>query len=173
MDTTIEPNEPNTDVPEWLIPVPDTVTLPLVPISTNEVAFESLIEQMETTGITLAEFCREHHTAPVAANFRAWVMRDPKRRERYEQAKLTLVSMVEDEMLRIADASDAPMEDVQRSKLRIDTRKWWLAIQDPKRYSNKSETIHSGAAGGINITIAGIGELKDVSTYDGEVINGD
>ncbi len=158
-------------LPEWLVPVASKVTLDLVPIQENEIAFEVLLEQMETSGITLAQFCREYHRNLDETRFRSWVLNNPKRRERFDAAKLIMASNVEDEMLRIADATDNPMEDVQRSKLRIDTRKWWLSIQDPKRYSSKSETIHTGGpGGGVNITIAGIGELKDIQ---GEVIDGD
>lgn len=41
-------------------------------------------------------------------------------------------------------------EHVQRSRLRIDTRKWALARMSPRKYGDKIGVEHSG---GVNITI--------------------
>lgn len=47
------------------------------------------------------------------------------------------------------DAFDA--EHVQRSKLRVDARKWMVAKLAPKKYGDKLELEHSG---GVNLTVA-------------------
>lgn len=46
------------------------------------------------------------------------------------------------------DAFDA--EHVQRSKLRVDARKWMVAKLAPKKYGDRVELEHSG---GINLTV--------------------
>lgn len=47
------------------------------------------------------------------------------------------------------DAFDA--EHVQRSKLRVDARKWMVSKLAPKKYGDKLELEHSG---GVNLTVA-------------------
>lgn len=47
-------------------------------------------------------------------------------------------------------------EHFQRSRLRVDTRKWLLSKLQPKKYGEKLDVEHSG---GINITVT-IGEKK-------------
>jgi hypothetical protein len=58
--------------------------------------------------------------------------------------------MVASEMLEIADASDS-LEDVARSTLRINTRKWLLGVWNRKRFGDVKQieqnvTIDMGAA---------------------------
>lgn len=67
------------------------------------------------------------------ARFLAWVMKDDKRKEMYYDAQRIAAELISTQMLDIADASDS-IEDVQRSTLRINTRKWYLGVLDRKRF---------------------------------------
>ena len=55
----------------------------------------------------------------------------------YEKARELRVEVMADELVDIAD--DGGDEGVQRSRLRIDTRKWVLSKMKPKRYGDKVE----------------------------------
>src|SRR5215217_5539704 len=58
---------------------------------------------------------------------------DDRRKELYYDAQRIAAELISTQMLDIADASDA-LEDVQRSTLRINTRKWYLGVLDRKRF---------------------------------------
>lgn len=67
------------------------------------------------------------------ARYLSWVMRDERRKERYYEAQAIGAEVVATQMLEIADASDS-IEDVQRSTLRINTRKWLMGVWNRKRF---------------------------------------
>jgi hypothetical protein len=74
--------------------------------------------------------------------------------EQYAQAKATGAERWADEILSIADQEDT---DVQRDKLRVDSRKWLLAKLQPKKYGDFSRSELSGPNGGPLI----IGQASD------------
>lgn len=54
-------------------------------------------------------------------------------------------------------------EHVQRSRLRIETRKWALARMNPKKYGDKMTAELTGSEGGpIKVELVRFGELVDV-----------
>lgn len=65
--------------------------------------------------------------------FLAWIQKDENRKARYYEAQSVGAEVVAAQMLSIADADDS-MEDVARSTLRINTRKWLLGVWNRKRY---------------------------------------
>lgn len=86
-------------------------------------------------------------------------------REQYTRAREAQADAIFDEILDIADdasndwmerrsSEDEPLgwqlngEHVQRSKLRIEARKWMAGKLAPKKYSDKLEIEHSGPDGG-------------------------
>lgn len=85
--------------------------------------------------------------------------------EHYARARQIQAEHLFEELCDIADDSRndwmerngytvADQEAIQRSKLRVDTRKWILARMDSKRYAETSKHEHSGKDGGaIQINI--------------------
>ena len=69
--------------------------------------------------------------------------------------------MVAAEMIEIADSTDS-IEDVQRSKLRIDTRRFLVGVWNKKRYS---ETKQVELVGTISV-------LDALNAADERLING-
>jgi hypothetical protein len=67
-----------------------------------------------------------------------WILKDENRRQRYYEAQETGAEIVADQMLNIADADDS-LEDVARSTLRINTRKWLLGVWNRKRYGETKQ----------------------------------
>lgn len=80
-----------------------------------------------------------------------WIRKHPAFAEQYARAKEIHADAIADECFEIADTADADTafdefgnpkpnhEYIQRSKLRIDTRKWYLSKVLPKKYGDKVE----------------------------------
>lgn len=104
-----------------------------------EIAFESILEHI-SNGQPLEQFVREYHTKLPVASLRAWIYRDPKRKNAYLVAKAIGAEAIEDELIRISDGvkadGSASLDDVARSKLRIDTRFRLLQVWNRKRYGD-------------------------------------
>lgn len=104
---------------------------------------------------------------PSAPSVRAWVLADPVFAERYARARAEGLELMAEEIVEIADdsgqdrlvLSDEPLcdgdvpdviygnvipENIQRSKLRVDTRKWILSKLVPKIYGDKQVIEHQG-----------------------------
>lgn len=117
-------------------------------------------------------------TMPAMTTLFRWLREKPEFRQQYEKAKEEAADALTEEMLDIADdASNDWMvrhgkddqeswqlngEHVQRSRLRIDTRKWIASKLKPKKYGEKLEL--DGKVDG-NITIRTV-DYKDVNTDD-------
>ena len=86
-----------------------------------------------------------------------WQLDNPEFRQAYARAREDQADTFADEIVQIADdASNDTMvdedgheytshENIQRSKLRVDTRKWVAAKLKPKVYSDRQQVEHSGA----------------------------
>ena len=70
-----------------------------------------------------------------------WLTSNVQFREQYEIAIQQRAAVLFEEMLDIADAGSS---DVQRDRLRVDTRKWALAKMAPKKYGDRQVLEHSG-----------------------------
>jgi len=62
-------------------------------------------------------------------------MRDETRKNRYYEAQEIGAEIVSHQILGIADASDS-LEDVARSTLRINSRKWLMGVWSRKRFGD-------------------------------------
>jgi len=92
-----------------------------------------------------------------------WLLNDEEFRKQYVQARALQAESLFDESLEIADDARndwmerrgeedagwvANGEHIQRSRLRIDTRKWMAARLDPKKYGDKQAVELTGKDGG-------------------------
>lgn len=111
-------------------------------------------------GESLRAVLRDDHMPSMSMVFR-WLADDRYKsfREQYAHAKEVCLEHMAEEMLEIADETafdtvetergfKADSEWIQRSKLRVDTRKWLLAKLMPKKYGDKTITELTGADGG-------------------------
>jgi hypothetical protein len=141
-------------LPQWLS-VPDPKPPALSPeakalLQTQyEQMFERVIEQVYR-GRSLRSLLEEDHRFISYEDFLRWIKRDPMRHERFKEAQESRTEFIAGEILEIADAEDT-VEDVQRSKLKIDTRKWLMGAWNKKRYG---EVKQVEVAGSISITEA-------------------
>lgn len=120
------------------------------------------------TGRSLASVCREPWAPPLRSMWE-WMLRHPEFRAIYERAKMEAADALFEEILDIADdgtndwvkSADPENpgykfngEHFQRSRLRVDTRKWMVAKMKPKKYGDRLEL-----AGGFEVRRAA--ELSD------------
>ena len=114
---------------------------------------EKLVEGLSLRTICLAD------DMPAVSTVMLWLTKHKEFSEQYAHAREAQADTLADEMLDIADdASNDWMErpenrgggwelngdHVQRSRLRLDTRKWIAAKLKPKKYGDKVETTHKG-----------------------------
>lgn len=107
---------------------------------TYSIAFEQFVEQV-SNGRVLGELIAEYHTPLDPARFRVWIYADEKRKRAWLTAKAISAEVMEEELVRIADAQTtsgelAMPEDVQRSRLKIETRLKIMAFNNRKRYGD-------------------------------------
>ena len=81
---------------------------------------------------------------PDKATIFRWLPKHPDFRDQYAKACEARTQYLADELLDIADADG----DVQRDRLRVDTRKWILSKLVPKKYGSKVTAEITGADGG-------------------------
>lgn len=104
---------------------------------------------------------------PCMSTFFAWLREKPEFLQLYEIAKDQSADSMVDEMLDIADNAENDWmernhpshegyqlngENIQRSRLRIDARKWIASKLKPKKYSEKMGVDIAGVQPIINLT---------------------
>lgn len=111
-------------------------------------------------GESLRAICREDGMPSQSMIFR-WLEAHTEFRERYARARECQAESLADELLEIADdgsndwmtregkdgegsAYQANGEHIQRSRLRVDTRKWIASKLKPKKYGDSQSIEHTG-----------------------------
>lgn len=77
-----------------------------------------------------------------------WLDKFPEFRDQYTRARDLLTEYWANEIVDIADEDDA---DVNRSRLRVDTRKWLMARMAPKKYGDR---IQADSVVDVRISLA-------------------
>lgn len=133
-DDLKKPKLIETGIPGWLQPAKqDSSNLH------TEATLEKAFQLLEG-GYSVAQICRENEDMPTRHYLYKWLTATPELKERYIQARKTGMELVMDECIDIADGTDEDMlEDVQRSKLRIETRMKYAAKIDPDRFGDKKQ----------------------------------
>lgn len=123
-----------------------------------------LICKRVSEGETLLRICKEEDM-PVRSTVHEWLLNtgDPKMKlfsDNYEKAVNARAELMAEELMEISDdgSNDYMIrtgkngreyetintEHVQRSKLRVDTRKWYLSKIMPKKYGEKLDLTSDG-----------------------------
>lgn len=160
------------ELPSFLMPAPNQPTTQLPsPQATkeliemqNNILFETVLERV-ASGISLTETLRTDVRQPDVGAFLRWIHRDSKRKQRYYEAQEIGGEIVADEMISIADATNS-LEDVQRSTLRINTRKFLLSVWNKKRFGETKQIE-------INQSISITDALAAANSRMSEIIEGE
>lgn len=127
------------------IELPNWLSAPPVPAEPNqapkkellekqfEIFFETILDKI-SRGINLKEILRDDQRDFDYTQLLRWIHKDPMRKSRYYEAQEIGSEMIAAEILEIADGDG--LEDVQRSKLRIDSRQFLIKTWNRKRYGD-------------------------------------
>jgi len=106
-------------------------------------------------GESVRAICRDENM-PAASTVFLWLQRHSAFSEQYARATAARADAFAEEIIEISDdgRNDTYEDDegrehvntdvIQRSRLRVDTRKWLMARMAPKKYGDKVEQILSG-----------------------------
>lgn len=149
------------EIPSWLNPSTQVKELRETQFS---VFFETILDKI-SRGINLKEILRDDQRDFDYTQLLRWIHKDPMRKSRYYEAQEIGSEMIAAEILEIADAVDG-LEDVQRSKLRIDSRQFLIKTWNRKRYGDiKTLEVNQ------NISITAALEQANARLIQGTVID--
>ena len=115
---------------------------------TSELA-DAICERI-ANGESLRAICRRDDMPAMSSVFK-WLTIHSEFADQYARAREAQADALFDEILDIADEEK---DDVQRSRLRVDSRKWMAGKLRPKKYGEKLDVEHSGEMI-INVTVGG------------------
>lgn len=127
--------------------------------STYSVELTDVICKRLSEGESLRQICKDKNM-PVQSTVYLWLLDENKKEfsEKYAAARNSQAEVLFDEILEIADDGTNDYmareldsgtievlnsEHIQRSRLRVDTRKWYLSKVLPKKYGEKIDVDHS------------------------------
>lgn len=109
----------------------------------------------------------DKNALPSMRTFLRWVSEDEDLRQQYARAMEVRSEAMFEEILEISNEANADIditedgkirvvgEAVQRSRLKIDARKWMLGKMNPKKYGDKVDITSDGEK--VNTTIINLG----------------
>ena len=142
------------ELPDWLDPAPRTLAksppeVKALALAQYEHIFMRVIDQI-AHGQSLSQILRDDQRDIDYNDFYRWIKKDPQRHQLFAEAQEMRTEFMAGEIIEIADADDT-LEDVNRSRLKIDTRKWLMGAHNRKKYG-ETKTVELG--GSISITDA-------------------
>ena len=120
------------ELPSWMTQVSTAPKKELLE-KQFEIFFETILDKI-SRGINLKEILRDDQRDFDYTQLLRWIHKDPMRKSRYYEAQEIGSEMIAAEILEIADGDG--LEDVQRSKLRIDSRQFLIKTWNRKRYGD-------------------------------------
>ena len=141
------------------------------PTTYNE-EIASLICARMADGESLRSICRDD-AMPALSTVFLWVSKHSEFSEQYKLAMASRADAMFEDMIDIADDGRNDYivngdgeerfntEHVQRSRLRLDTRKWMLARMLPKKYGDKVIDDNDGNDSEIEIRVVRVSKNKD------------
>lgn len=132
---------------------------------------KSIICALIASGKSLTAICKMDGMPHIDTVF-TWMLEDAEFSERYTRARETQADVLADEILDIADEAfkdytvDADgnqvvnQEAIQRSRLRVDARKWIASKLKPKKYGDKLALGGADDLPKLNISLNLAGDKK-------------
>jgi hypothetical protein len=125
------------------------------PTSYSDELAKEICKAIATTSKSIIRLCKENEHWPVPSTIYLWRIENEIFSELYTKARMQRVEVFVDETIDIADDTKKDTRDdgscnsewLNRSRLRIDTRKWYASKLAPKLYGDKIINEHTGANG--------------------------
>ena len=112
-------------------------------LDTFEALFEPAIDAL-SGGTSITKFLSDDHRAPHPGRFMRWIKADPTRYTKYLEARDIAAELISNDIVGIADGTDNPLEDVARSKLRVDARRLVMSFDAKERFTTTTKVDISG-----------------------------
>ena len=155
-----------TATPAWLQALEPTEPQPVSPLElallrkqdmldTFEKIFDPAMEAL-ADGTSIVKFLQSDHRSLSAGRFMRWIMDDPQRYRAYLRSHEVAMELISNDLIPIADGKDDPMEDVARSKLRVDARKLMMGFNAKDRFTTTTKVDVTG-----HQSISLVGLMKD------------
>ena len=107
-----------------------------------------------SAGVSLNKLCKSPEMPSITTVFK-WMLQQEAFAAKYARAQEERATIVFEEAVEIADdVPGAGSGDVNRDRLRVDTRKWFLARMSPRKYGDKLAIGGDTEAGPIQVTWA-------------------
>lgn len=104
--------------------------------------FAEVINEIAESGKSLRDALKKRMSS---SKFYELLAEDKDKEKRYARACEERTDLIADEIITIADNTDASDNvAVQRDRLKVDTRKWLLAHLNPKKWGDRIDVEHSG-----------------------------
>jgi hypothetical protein len=142
-----EPQLENQSLPDWLAPAVTNYVVDLklrrqardAQRALDEITFEALFDEfldmVRENSLGVTQLFENDPRSPSLKKFIAWVMRDENRKAQYYEAQAIGAEVLFVEQSSIVDAKDT-LEDVNRSTLRANDRKWKMGVMNRKRFGD-------------------------------------
>lgn len=126
-------------------------------LAITEEQFEAICCDIETTSFGLRRLCKNNGVA--VSTFYRYLDETPENQERYARAKERQADILFDEIVEISDDSTNDLmnvirggemqeqenkEFINRSRLRVDARKWVASKLNAKKYGDKIDVTSNG-----------------------------
>lgn len=134
-----------------------------------DTVLERFLDHISEGGLGM-DFIRSDPREISYGDFISWVHRDPQRESRYEEALRIGTAAMAEKIQLIADGIDNPMEDVQRSALRVTTREKLMKAHNRKRYGDKQQVE---VTNNTTISIKNLLEERDQQLLEATTIEGE
>jgi hypothetical protein len=132
------------------------------PLTYDKMLADLVLERM-SEGTPLRQICDANDSLPGESTIRGWAVQDIDGfAARYARAREAQMEALAEDILEISDDASRDIqtdeegretvdhEHIQRSKLRVDSRKWLMSKLAPKRYGDK---VDVGVDGSITIQV--------------------
>lgn len=147
-----------------LEPLPDS------PLAILEKTYSSLFEvalNRISNGEALTLIIRSDNRDIDYSHFLRWIHKDEARKSRYREAQELATEVHASEIISIADCENDSLEDVARSKLRIDARKFLMSSWNRSRYGDVKQVDQT-----VKIDITGAMQEAEKRLTQGIMIEG-
>jgi hypothetical protein len=136
--------------------------------------FENVLKHI-SEGMSVRDACKLPDTV-ASSTFYEQIKDDSTKAEQYARASEVRAHLIFDDIIAIADETSGDItidddglekvnhENIQRSRLRVDARKWALSKMNPKKYSDNSKLDVTTNGESINIISLGAGTDPNAAT---------
>ena len=114
------------------------------PVEFTQELFDSICDRLSNSE-SLRKIC-EDETMPVKSTVLKWIRNSKELEDQYARAKEESTDTWADELIDLIKDTKEDSNAIQKARLQIDTMKWLMSKQKPKKYGDKLDLTSDGKA---------------------------